>query len=155
MERIIKRYGNRKLYDTLDKAYVSLTDVAALVRAGETVKVLDQKSGEDLTAPTLMQIILEEGKQGRSLIPTDLLHDLLRRSEDALDAGVEQIRHSVDDLLQTSRERLNQLFAKPRPRELEQLRAQLGSLEQLLGRILEKKQEKHPGDEGENLENQT
>ncbi|WP_457653602.1 polyhydroxyalkanoate synthesis regulator DNA-binding domain-containing protein [Rhodocaloribacter sp.] len=145
MKRIIKRYENRKLYDTGDKAYVSLADIAALVRRGETVQVLDKKTGDDLTAQTLIQIILEEGKQGRSLLPTDLLHDLLRRSESMLDAGVEQIRHSVDDLLQTSMDRLNRFFAKPRATELEQLRAQLGMLERMLGRILERK-EAHPVD---------
>ncbi len=145
MKRIIKRYENRKLYDTGDKAYVSLADIAALVRRGETVQVLDKKTGDDLTAQTLIQIILEEGKRGRSLIPTDLLHDLLRRSESMLDAGVEQIRHGVDDLLQASMDRLNQFFAKPRATELEQLRAQLGRLERMLGRILEQK-DTHPTD---------
>ncbi len=151
MKRIIKRYGNRKLYDTRDKAYVSLADVAALVRRGETVQVLDNKTGDDLTAQTLMQIILDEGRQGRSIIPTDLLHDLLRRSESMLDAGVEQIRHGMDDLLNASMERLSRFFAKPRATDLEQLRAQLGALERMLGQILEQEKE-HPVDAEETSE---
>ncbi len=142
MARLIKRYENRKLYDTEAKAYVSLRDVAALVRQGETVQVVDNTTGEDLTAPTLMQILLEEGRQGRGLIPSDLLHDLLRRSGEVFEAGLTSIRHGVDDLLQRSMDRLNAFVRKPRVHELEQLRAQLGQLEDLLSRLLDQKEDK-------------
>ena len=68
MARLIKRYENRKLYDTEASAYVSLADVAALVRRGETVEVIDKATGKDLTAQILTQMILEEGKPGQSAI---------------------------------------------------------------------------------------
>ena len=124
------------MYDTEASAYVSLSDIAELVRAGATVQVVDNASGADLTAQTLTQIILEEGKRGESVIPADLLHDLLRKSGNALDSGIEQLKHGVDDLLQGSLQRLNQLIPRSKTNELAQLRDQLGNLEEMLGRIL-------------------
>ena len=66
MARRIKRYDNRKLYDTETSEYVSLSDIADLVRGGETVEVVDNVTGPDITDQTLTQIILEEGKSGRT-----------------------------------------------------------------------------------------
>lgn len=136
MARLIKRYENRKLYDTEASAYVSLADIAALVRRGETVEVVDNVSGKDLTAQILTQIILEEGKRGESAIPTDVLHDLVRRSNEMIDSGIEQIKHSVDDLVHSSLQRVNRLFQHAKPNELTQLRDQLGHLERLLTKVL-------------------
>ncbi len=137
MARIIKRYGNRKLYDVAASAYVSLEDVAALIRQGETVEVLDNVTGEDITAQTLTQIVLEEGKRGRGLLPTELLHDLLRRGGRAIDARVGQIRHGVDELVQGSLGRLTRVLQGPQTQELQQLRSQLAELEATLARILD------------------
>ena len=64
--RVIKRYANRKLYDTCDSKYVTLDRIAELVRNGEEVKVLDNKSRKDLTKVTLAQIIYEEQKSGNA-----------------------------------------------------------------------------------------
>ena len=64
--RVIKRYANRKLYDTRDSRYVTLDRIAELVRNGEEVKVLDNKSQKDLTKVTLAQIIYEEQKSGNA-----------------------------------------------------------------------------------------
>ncbi len=64
--RVIKRYANRKLYDTHDSTYVTLDRIAELVRNGEEVKVLDNKSQKDLTKVTLAQIIYEEQKSGQA-----------------------------------------------------------------------------------------
>jgi polyhydroxyalkanoate synthesis repressor PhaR len=64
--RVIKRYANRKLYDTRDSKYVTLDRIAELVRNGEEVKVLDNKSKRDLTKVTLAQIIYEEQKSGNA-----------------------------------------------------------------------------------------
>jgi polyhydroxyalkanoate synthesis repressor PhaR len=102
MARRIKRYDNRKLYDTETSEYVSLSDIADLVRGGETVEVVDNVTRQDITAQTLTQIILEEGKSGQDVIPSDLLHTLLRRSGEVLDSGLGQIRTTVDDLMQSS-----------------------------------------------------
>lgn len=64
--RVIKRYANRKLYDTRDSRYVTLDRIAELVRNGEDVKVLDNRSKKDLTKVTLAQIIYEEQKSGQA-----------------------------------------------------------------------------------------
>lgn len=137
MARVIKRYGNRKLYDVAASAYVSLEDVAALIRQGETVEVLDNVTGEDITAQTLTQIVLEEGKRGRSVLPTELLHELLRRGGRAIDARVGQIRHGVDELVQGSLGRITRVLQGPQTQELQQLRGQLAELEATLARILD------------------
>ena len=136
--RIIKRYENRKLYDTEARTYVSLNDVAQLVRNGHTVQVLDNASGDDWTNATLTQIILEEGKKGNSLIPTDFLHDVVRKSAHVLEDGVTQFRQNVDEFVQASISRLGQwLPATRQEEELQALRTQLRSLETLLSKMLD------------------
>lgn len=84
--RLIKRYSNRKLYDTQEKRYVSLEHVAALIRAGEEVQILDHQSGEDLTAATLARIL-----QRRSL-PPPFLRSLIRLGGDTLRASFDEAR---------------------------------------------------------------
>ncbi len=74
----IKRYSNRKLYDTKDKRYITLPEIAELVRAGEKISVVDNKSGADLTNVTLSQILLEQGKQKSTYLPRDFLANLIR-----------------------------------------------------------------------------
>jgi polyhydroxyalkanoate synthesis repressor PhaR len=137
MPRIIKRYGNRKLYDVEASAYVSLEDIAGLIRKGETVEVLDNVSGDDITAQTLTQIVLEEGKRGRGVLPTEMLHDVLRRGGKVIDTRVEQLRHGVDELVQGSLGRISRALQGPQTQELRQLREQLTQLEETLGRLLE------------------
>ena len=142
MARLIKRYENRKLYDTTASQYVSLSDIADLVRDGATVRVVDNGTGRDLTAQTLTQIILEEGRNGKTAIPSDILHDLLRRSEAALDSGLDQIRTTVDDLVQGSVGRLKKLLQHPRSHELDELQEQIRALEQQLSTLLDKLDER-------------
>ncbi len=67
MARTIKRYSNRKLYDTTDSKYVTLLQIAALIRAGDEIRVVDKNSQQDLTGATLAQIIFEEEKRGPRL----------------------------------------------------------------------------------------
>ena len=137
MARRIKRYDNRKLYDTETSKYVSLSDIAELVRQGNTVEVVDKATGEDITAQTLTQIILEEGKNGAPVIPSDLLHTLLRRSGEALDTGLDQIRSTVDGLVERSLGQLKRLAQSPRRQELDDLRRQLRHLEHRLSALLD------------------
>lgn len=149
--RLIRRYANRKLYDVQTSAYVALEDLAAFVRAGETVRVVDTGSGEDITAQTLTQVILDEGKRGPNLLPTDLLHAALRRGGRALDAGrgavggavsgaVGQLRHGVDDLLHQSFDRLARVLPKgtpaARPDELDTVKRQLADIERTLAALV-------------------
>ena len=76
--RSIRRYGNRKLYDSAARRYVTLEGVARLVAAGQEIEVVDQKTGEDLTNLTLAQALLEGVKQGASRIPRQVLTRLIR-----------------------------------------------------------------------------
>jgi len=79
--RIIKRYTNRKLYDTRDSRYVTLSQIAGMVRAGEEMTVIDNATKEDLTSLTLAQIIYEQEKKQAEVLPLSALRELVRRSE--------------------------------------------------------------------------
>lgn len=94
--RLIKRYGNRKLYDTLESRYITLEEIARLVRMSNDVKVIDNESGDDLTAITFAQIILEEEKRRSSLLSLGLLRELIQHGEDTLS----QLRSRVDKSLE-------------------------------------------------------
>ncbi len=76
--RIIKRYGNRKLYDTAWSRYVTLDDIAEMIREGEQVLVVDNQTQEDLTSVTLAQIILEQEKR-KARTPLDVLREIVRQ----------------------------------------------------------------------------
>lgn len=76
--RLIKKYPNRRLYDTKTSAYITLSDVKELVLAYENFKVLDAKTGEDLTRSIMLQIILEEETGGVPLFTPDLLAQVIR-----------------------------------------------------------------------------
>ena len=75
--RIIKKYSNRRLYDTEASAYVNLDDLSGLVREGVELRVLDVSSGEDLTRAVLLQVLLEQ-EGGAGLFPVGLLHRMIR-----------------------------------------------------------------------------
>ena len=76
--RLIKKYPNRRLYDTATSAYITLTDVKRLVLAQTGFKVVDAKSGEDLTRSILLQIILEEESAGAPIFSSDFLAQIIR-----------------------------------------------------------------------------
>jgi polyhydroxyalkanoate synthesis repressor PhaR len=75
---VIKRYPNRKLYDTAAKRYVTLEEIARLIREGQEVTVIDHASGEDLTAVTLSQVILEQERKREGFLPQAVLAGLVR-----------------------------------------------------------------------------
>jgi polyhydroxyalkanoate synthesis repressor PhaR len=130
MIRLIKRYESRKLYDTEESRYVSLDDVAAWVRAGQEVRVMDNATAEDVTAQTLTQIILDEGRRGTSFLPSELLHELVRVGERAVNNGVEQLQHGVDRVLKASMDRLGPV--RRAREEMSSLRQRLEELESSL-----------------------
>ncbi len=76
--RLIKKYPNRRLYDTKTSAYITLTDIKGLVLAFESFQVVDAKTNEDLTRSILLQIILEEEAGGMPLFSTELLAQIIR-----------------------------------------------------------------------------
>jgi polyhydroxyalkanoate synthesis repressor PhaR len=75
--RVVKRYANRKLYDTQRSRYVTLEQIADMIRSGEDVKIVDNNSKEDLTAITLTQIIFEEEKK-QSFLPLSALRNIIQ-----------------------------------------------------------------------------
>ena len=83
----IKKYANRRLYNTASSAYVTLADLAKMVKGGEDFVVYDAKSNEDITRSVLTQIIFEqEGIEGQSLLPTTFLRQLIRFYGDSMQA---------------------------------------------------------------------
>jgi len=78
---IIKKYGNRRLYDTSGSRYVNLEDIAALIRNGNDVQVIDAKTSEDLTRVTLTQIILEDAKGQSSGLPLEMLRQMVMATD--------------------------------------------------------------------------
>lgn len=80
---IIKKYGNRRLYDTSGSRYVNLDDIAALIRQGKEVRVEDARTGKDLTRVTLTQIITEDARQKPTGLPLELLRELIVASDQA------------------------------------------------------------------------
>jgi len=122
MSRLVKRYGNRKLYDTSESRYVTLDEIGRWVKAGEDVKILENDTGDDLTAVTFAQIILEEERRKSGLLSLRVLREIIQHGEAALqglsatvDRGMEAIRsvperagRRVQELTQVA-ERLGQL----------------------------------------------
>ena len=80
---VIRRYGNRRLYDTQASCYVNLHDVRALIRDGKRIRVLDAKTEEDVTRRVLTQIVLETAEEDEKGLPLDLLYELARASDRA------------------------------------------------------------------------
>ncbi|HSN29840.1 MAG TPA: polyhydroxyalkanoate synthesis regulator DNA-binding domain-containing protein [Kofleriaceae bacterium] len=76
--RIIKRYANRKLYDTEHSRYVTLDQISEMIRNGDDVKIVDNKTKEDLTTVTLAQIIFEEEKKQRSFLPLGAMRNIIQ-----------------------------------------------------------------------------
>ncbi len=78
---VIKKYANRRLYDTSGSRYINLEDIAALVRNGKDLQVVDAKTGQDLTRVTLTQIIVEDAKEQPTGLPLELLRQLIVASD--------------------------------------------------------------------------
>lgn len=171
MTRLIKRYANRKLYDSQASRYVTLDAIADLVRAGEDLRIIDNDTGEDLTAVTFAQVIYEDAKrsEGGAQVPVLrwfirqgalTLHDILEQLErgrealesvrDAAGEGLQQVQQRLDAQVRSSLERLANLpgFRAELERMEESLRrleGQLGQL-RLVGGPREKQAEAAPGD---------
>jgi len=84
--RVIKRYPNRKLYDTEEKKYITLDGIAELIRDGEDIKVIDHTTEEDLTAVTLSQIIFEQEKRSGGFLPKSVLAGLVQSGGDTVNS---------------------------------------------------------------------
>ena len=113
---VIKRYANRKLYDTRASRYITLAQIADLIEAGETVQILDKNSGEDITEMTLAQVFVDARRKRPGSPPIEGLKDVFRTTsahvKRQLTDEVTNIRQtvgeSVNRLLKTGEERANE-----------------------------------------------
>ncbi len=93
--RVIKRYANRKLYDTQRSRYVTLDQIAEMIRSGEDVKIVDNNSKEDLTTITLAQIIFEEEKKQKSFLPLNAMRNIIQSGGERIEELVTQAQKRV------------------------------------------------------------
>lgn len=102
---IIKRYQNRKLYDTRHSCYVTLDDISQMVKSGEDVKVIDNRTQEDITSVTFAQIIFEEEKKNKSLLPLAALKKIIQSGGEQLFGLVQKsITQGVSSISQAKEE---------------------------------------------------
>jgi polyhydroxyalkanoate synthesis repressor PhaR len=104
MAYVIKRYSNRKLYDLQTSRYVTLEELADMIRAGQEIAVVDVATGEDLTSVVLAQIILEKEKQRDSALPTGFMHQLIQYGEAWQDFALSSMKNHLEGLMTSQRE---------------------------------------------------
>jgi polyhydroxyalkanoate synthesis repressor PhaR len=119
-EVVIKKYANRRLYNTASSAYVTLEDLAAMVKQGVDFTVRDAKTGEDITRSVLTQIIFEEESKGHNLLPIKFLRQLIRFYGDQMQAFVPRyLEMSLEQLARSQQQLrdqfLNSLGVSPEP----------------------------------------
>jgi polyhydroxyalkanoate synthesis repressor PhaR len=113
--KVIKRYTNRKLYDTVESRYVTLDEIAEMIKAGAEVKVVDNRTKDDLTAVTLAQIIFEEEKKTSKMSLKTLLGLIRHGSEVAqqlVDGAGGDLRGRVDAVRQAAESRVQSILAR-------------------------------------------
>ncbi len=130
MTVIVKRYPNRKLYNTETKRYITLNGIAELIRSGSEVQILDHSNGEDLTTLTLSQIIFEQEKKKNGFLPKSVLTSLIQAGGETLDTlrrGLSNPREILTPVEQEIDRRLQELVhhGEMAREEMLQLRKQL------------------------------
>lgn len=108
---LIKRYASRRLYNTETSDYVTLEDIAAFIRDGREVKIVDLKSGDDLTRQYLLQIIAEHESRGENVLPIDVLTDLVRSYATNTKSVVPQFLAASFEMLRDSQSKLMENMA--------------------------------------------
>lgn len=110
--KVIKRYTNRKLYDTVESRYVTLEEIAEMIRAGEDVRIIDNRSKEDLTSVTFAQIIFEQEKKAGQM-PLSLLRDIVRHGEASVQTFIErEIQPRVASIREEAEQRFTRVFRR-------------------------------------------
>lgn len=95
MTRVIKKYPNRRLYDTTESRYVTLSDVCSLVQNEYEVQVIDKQSGDDITRSILLQVISDREQNGEALISQEFLVDIIRRHRKVVPVVNEESENSL------------------------------------------------------------
>jgi polyhydroxyalkanoate synthesis repressor PhaR len=122
--RLIKKYPNRRLYDTRSSSYITLADVKQMVLKQEEFQVVDAKSGEDLTRQILLQIILEEESSGAPMFSSDVLSQMIRSYGNAMQGMMggylERNIRAFQDMQKALQEQSGKLYGDPTraPQEL-------------------------------------
>ena len=104
----IKKYANRRLYNTSTSKYVTLDDLAVMVKAGDDFVVVDAKSGDDITRPVLTQIIFEEEAKGENLLPVSFLRQLIHFYGDSLQSMVPNYLEASMDAFSNNQDRMRE-----------------------------------------------
>ncbi|MEO0427190.1 MAG: polyhydroxyalkanoate synthesis repressor PhaR [Pseudomonadota bacterium] len=107
---VIKKYANRRLYNTARSSYVTLEDLSKMVRDGEDFAVFDAKTGDDITHSVLTQIIFEEEAKGQNMLPTNFLRQLIRLYGDTLQAVVPSYLDASMEAFARNQERMRSAF---------------------------------------------
>ncbi|EEW25446.1 polyhydroxyalkanoate synthesis repressor PhaR [Rhodobacter ferrooxidans] len=113
---LIKRYASRRLYNTETSDYVTLEDIAGFIRTGREVQIIDLKSGDDLTRQYLLQIVAEHESKGESVLPVDVLTDLVRSYTSEVQSIVPAFLAASFEMLRTGQTKMiENLSAIPNP----------------------------------------
>lgn len=112
---LIKRYASRRLYNTETSDYVTLEDIATFIREGREVQIVDLKSGDDLTRQYLLQIIAEHESRGESVLPVDVLTDLVRSYTSQAASVVPQFLQASFEMLRDGQSKAMETMTKANP----------------------------------------
>jgi len=113
---LIKRYASRRLYNTETSDYVTLEDIAGFIHHGREVQIIDLKTGDDLTRQYLLQIVAEHESKGESVLPVDVLTDLVRSYTSGMQSIMPQFLASSFEMLRNSQAKMvENLTAFPNP----------------------------------------
>ncbi len=112
---LIKRYASRRLYNTETSDYVTLEDIAAFIREGREVQIVDLKSGDDLTRQYLLQIIAEHESRGENVLPVDVLTDLVRSYTSQAASVVPQFLQASFEMLRDGQSKAMENMGKANP----------------------------------------
>ena len=125
---VVKKYANRRLYNTETSSYITLDNLADMVRAGRDFVVYDARSGDDITRSVLTQIIVEEESKGRALLPTNFLRQLIGFYGDSLGGVVprylEQTMTTIARQQEQMRDAMKSTMGNLLPPGLEEMRRQ-------------------------------
>ncbi len=104
MPYVIKRYSNRKLYDPQESRYVTLDELAEMIRTGHEISVVDVATGDDLTSVILAQILLEKERQQQTTLPIGFMHQLIQHGAAWQEFALSSMKQNLEGLMSSQRE---------------------------------------------------
>ncbi len=111
-QRIIKRYPNRKLYDTEQSCYVTLDEIASMVKAGVDVRIIDNKTNEDITSVTLAQVLFEEEKKKKNLLGLNMFRKLIQEGQDLVQRSISEAQDQISQVRDETEKQLQKVFTR-------------------------------------------